>query len=768
MTSLVSEFLINPVLAQARRFSLRAGNGTSTITSQESNNINSGRNIDSTTAELEEKDDMADEAPSHIERLMRDASLEDVNTGPGRTASGQDGDTRMAGDGFTDRPLVASPPPLDAPTNTEPLSITTGATSSQPGASGSASRATGGAVPTRLLTNRSLNTNNDVEMSSNPASPFPISDSPALMSPVDTRSGSPAPVLAASAPATQTMSALPEDDGMRTLRAKIMKIQKADIEPAEKARRMHELLTEGWSQRQIKEQEQLRSAIGSLPDDGMDTGNYTSQERPATPTNKGIMGGVSSSFSLGGIWGAMQSPSKEIREPATFRLTAEDLAPTFVPVPDDGMILEWEEENRPLGCQHYKRNVKLQCSECNKWYTCRLCHDAAESHILPRKETKNMLCMLCGTAQSAGDNCKGCGVRAANYYCNVCKLWEDDVNKPIYHCDDCGICRKGAGLGKDYFHCKECGLCMDMTMFGAHKHIERSTDCSCPICFQHLFSSPQTVVFMRCGHTIHRHCYQEHMQTSYKCPICQQSVVNMETQFRRLDRAIEAQPMPEEWRMRVQVMCNDCRAKSVCDYHWLGNICGVCKSYNTRQLQIQRPDAPEGRSAEAEVAVAAVAAANESAVEAGTAEIPIQAPRRRHSSHAHGQFLNPNDRPGFPSYVDSRLGRSASPQRGSYFLEHNIRNPRVAEAQRQQEPRPTPRTQAEQEQLRGQRYADNSLLDLWGTPLDAAHANAEAENEERDDEEEESESESDTDEDMDDAEDDDDDDFDPFPLPGHR
>ena len=35
-----------------------------------------------------------------------------------------------------------------------------------------------------------------------------------------------------------------------------------------------------------------------------------------------------------------------------------------------------------------------------------------------------------------------------------CKLWDDDPHKSIYHCNDCGICRIGKGLGKDFFHCK--------------------------------------------------------------------------------------------------------------------------------------------------------------------------------------------------------------------------------------------------------------------------------------------------------------------------
>lgn len=74
--------------------------------------------------------------------------------------------------------------------------------------------------------------------------------------------------------------------------------------------------------------------------------------------------------------------------------------------------------------------------------------------MLNRRETKNMLCMLCGCAQAASEECALCSVRGAWYYCDVCKLWDDDPQKSIYHCNDCGICRVGQGLGKDFFHCK--------------------------------------------------------------------------------------------------------------------------------------------------------------------------------------------------------------------------------------------------------------------------------------------------------------------------
>jgi hypothetical protein len=39
-----------------------------------------------------------------------------------------------------------------------------------------------------------------------------------------------------------------------------------------------------------------------------------------------------------------------------------------------------------LGCKHYRRGAKLQCSTCNHWATCRYCHDDEEDHKLIRYE----------------------------------------------------------------------------------------------------------------------------------------------------------------------------------------------------------------------------------------------------------------------------------------------------------------------------------------------------------------------------------------------
>ena len=175
--------------------------------------------------------------------------------------------------------------------------------------------------------------------------------------------------------------------------------------------------------------------------------------------------------------------------------------------------------SKNLGCFHYKRNVKMQCYECERWYTCRLCHDEARKPCPYREDIrKNMLCMLCNTPQRASHICRMCGQLAARYYCAICKLWSDDPDKAIYHCDDCGICRLGEGLGKDFFHCKTCAACMSISAEPTHKCIEKSTQCDCPICGEYLFTSNKSVAFMRCGHAIHEICFADWCKSGYKCP----------------------------------------------------------------------------------------------------------------------------------------------------------------------------------------------------------------------------------------------------------
>ncbi|VUC35107.1 unnamed protein product [Clonostachys rosea] len=322
-------------------------------------------------------------------------------------------------------------------------------------------------------------------------------------------------------------SLIPEDDGMRELRKRIHAIHARDIEAPEKARLMHDALLENYN----------ASRVISY--------SVRTPEAPRSPAQRpeqlhSPQGPLESLK----FWQPHEAPGPS---PADFVLTELDRAPSFAPVrrsktsgidtPNiEPMLLSVTESVPQLGCQHYERNVKLQCAACDKWYPCRLCHDNEEDHKLPRFETKHMLCMLCETPQKVSDTCCAC---------------------------------------------------IPTSIELSHKCIERSTDCDCPICGEYMFSSPRPVVFMACGHSIHKKCYDQHMKLSYKCPICNKSLANMETHFRNLDVAIQGQPMPPEFRdTKAVILCNDCSGRSTVPYHWLGLKCSICRSYNTAELQI--------------------------------------------------------------------------------------------------------------------------------------------------------------------------------------
>ncbi|ODV94811.1 hypothetical protein PACTADRAFT_81373 [Pachysolen tannophilus NRRL Y-2460] len=260
-------------------------------------------------------------------------------------------------------------------------------------------------------------------------------------------------------------------------------------------------------------------------------------------------------------------------------LTANDTKPSY-----------YSEEENILGCQHYQRNCKIECPICAKWFPCRFCHDAViTSHQLPRNQIKHVLCMFCFTPQNPSQVCcnESCQENLSQYYCDKCKLFDNDPNKDIYHCDDCGICRLGLGLNEDFFHCHGCNACISIDLLDDHKCIENSTRSNCSICEEYMFNSIKTVVFMSCGHPIHQSCYDEFTKHSYKCPICSKTITNMEAQFRVLDQEISFQPLPEPYgSWRVIIQCNDCNAKNIVKYHVLGLKCENCKSYNTAQLKL--------------------------------------------------------------------------------------------------------------------------------------------------------------------------------------
>ena len=229
---------------------------------------------------------------------------------------------------------------------------------------------------------------------------------------------------------------LPADDGMAHLRERIHEIRALSISDQERARMIHNLMTEKYNH--------MRPTSPA---------SFISHDRPFTPTSgQSLFSDVHAS--------SPYSSTTDVTPEISYNLREGDTNPTYRPHHDHGAEHgEDDEEDSAegelvLGCQHYKRNVKVQCFECRRWYTCRHCHDAVEDHNLNRKLTQNMLCMACGTPQPAAEVCKNCETEAACYYCDICKLWDNNSKKKIYHCPDCGICRRGEGLGKDFYHCK--------------------------------------------------------------------------------------------------------------------------------------------------------------------------------------------------------------------------------------------------------------------------------------------------------------------------
>lgn len=231
---------------------------------------------------------------------------------------------------------------------------------------------------------------------------------------------------------------LPADDGMRTLREQMHAIREMALSTEDKAKRMHALM--------VADYQQFRETHGAQA--GSDRSS-TQAQRP----------GEADTEYLERLAPRIRSPSPRSGggdETEDLNPTAEDLQRTYHERSEgEGCIGEDGNPEPPaLGCRHYMRNVKIRCADCGRWYSCRHCHDEAEAHPLNRKNIRRMLCMLCGTAQPAAEYCTHCGELTAAYYCDICKLWDGDASHSIYHCHDCGICRRGEGLGRDYVHCK--------------------------------------------------------------------------------------------------------------------------------------------------------------------------------------------------------------------------------------------------------------------------------------------------------------------------
>uniref|UniRef100_A0A804RDX5 E3 ubiquitin-protein ligase MIEL1 n=1 Tax=Zea mays TaxID=4577 RepID=A0A804RDX5_MAIZE len=163
------------------------------------------------------------------------------------------------------------------------------------------------------------------------------------------------------------------------------------------------------------------------------------------------------------------------------------------------------------GCEHYRRRCKIVAPCCNQVFPCRHCHNEAtasgDRHTICRQDVEKVVCLLCETKQPVSQVCISCGVNMGEYFCDICKFYDDDTDKGQYHCIDCGICRVG---GKEnFFHCVKCGSCYSVILRDNHQCVENSMRQNCPICYEYLFDSLQGTRVLNCGHTMHLTCFEE-------------------------------------------------------------------------------------------------------------------------------------------------------------------------------------------------------------------------------------------------------------------
>ncbi|KAK4818330.1 hypothetical protein QYF61_011086 [Mycteria americana] len=129
-----------------------------------------------------------------------------------------------------------------------------------------------------------------------------------------------------------------------------------------------------------------------------------------------------------------------------------------------------------------------------------------------------------------------------------------------------------------------CRLDLRKKCFTMRVCIENVSRQDCPICLEDIHTSRVGAHVLPCGHLLHRTCYEDMLKEGYRCPLCMHSALDMTRYWRHLDDKVAQTPMPPECQnMMVEILCNDCNARSTVQFHLLGMKCKNCESYNTVQ-----------------------------------------------------------------------------------------------------------------------------------------------------------------------------------------
>lgn len=232
----------------------------------------------------------------------------------------------------------------------------------------------------------------------------------------------------------------------------------------------------------------------------------------------------------------------------------------------------------------------------DRLYACRLCCEQQrelpmkdQDEPLDRYAVTEVMCMKCNALQPAEDrcinsDCESRGKPFAKYFCRICHLY-DDGSRPIFHCPYCNTCRLGLGLGIDFRHCMRCNACVSLSD-DDHHCIPQKLQGSCPICHESMFQSTDPLRGLKCGHVMHLACFTEYRRGhAYTCPLCMRSMEDMKDYFSLLDTAVRMQPMPTAYLSTMSnIYCQDCTKTGQVQYHFVGQKCSHCDSYNTREL----------------------------------------------------------------------------------------------------------------------------------------------------------------------------------------
>ncbi|KAF5272922.1 hypothetical protein FQR65_LT04851 [Abscondita terminalis] len=176
--------------------------------------------------------------------------------------------------------------------------------------------------------------------------------------------------------------------------------------------------------------------------------------------------------------------------------------------------------NNEFGCKHYKRHCRLLAPCCNNAYSCHICHDENENHTVNRFTIVNHLCTNCNEVQPVNKFCWKCEIKFGEYACVVCYMFDDNT-KGQFHCLSCGICRIGGA--QNYFHCKTCNMCLALRLADNHKCVENCGYGNCPQCAEFLHTTRTELHVPKCGHLIHKSCYEQLLnQQNDCCLVCKE------------------------------------------------------------------------------------------------------------------------------------------------------------------------------------------------------------------------------------------------------